>query len=92
MRFLRLLVWPQEVTELTEGKKRKIIGENLGFFIFELERDAAPQKNPWNISNLDFKYNWNSLLSKFKKKKLGYWTVDKAGSFKDTKFQIKDQL
>ena len=68
MRFLRLLVWPQEVTELTEGKKRKIIGENLGFFIFELERDAAPQKNPWNISNLDFKYNWNSLLSKFKKK------------------------
>ena len=31
VRFLRILVWPQEVPELTDGKKSKIIGENLEF-------------------------------------------------------------
>ena len=34
VRFLRLLVWPQEVVELTNGKERKVIVENLGFVNF----------------------------------------------------------
>ena len=34
VRFLRLIVWPQQVAELTNGKKKKITGENLGFVKF----------------------------------------------------------
>ena len=42
----------QTVAEVTDGKERKITGENS---IFELERHATPQKNSQSINNSDLK-------------------------------------
>ena len=46
VRSLKLIVWPQEVSEVTEVKMKKILDKILKLSVFDLEKCCIPQKNP----------------------------------------------
>ena len=55
VRLLRLIVWPQEVLEVTEVKVKKILDEFLKSPIFDLQNCNIPQKIPHKNRHSDLK-------------------------------------
>ena len=62
MRLLRLIVWPQEVSEVTEVKMKKNEAKILESPIFDLQKCNIPQKKPQENRHYDLKQNKRLLL------------------------------
>ena len=68
LRSLRLILWPQEVSEVTEVKMKKSKTKILESPIFDLEKCNIPQKKPQENCHYDLKQNKRLLLWKNWKK------------------------
>ena len=68
VRSLRLTVWPQEVTELTEVEMKKKSAKIVKSPIFDSQRCNIPQKKPHENCQSDLKWNYRILQWKSWKK------------------------
>ena len=55
VRSLRLIVWPQEVTEVTEVKMKKKLAKIIKSPIFDSQKRNVPQKKPHENCHSDLK-------------------------------------
>ena len=58
VRSLRLIVWPQEVTEVTEVKMKKKYAKIVKSPIFDSQKCNIPQKKPHENRHSDLKWNY----------------------------------
>ena len=81
LRSLRLIVGPQDVSEVMEVKMKKIWGEILKSPIFDLQKHNIPQKKPLKIV-IRF---WNNIRDfyhkKFEKKLISRFSPQKNCNF-----------
>ena len=81
VRSLRLIVWPQEVTEVTEVKMKKKYAKIVKSPIFDSQKCNIPQKKPHENRHSDLKWNYRVLEWKSWKKMILWFSTPKNHNF-----------
>ena len=102
VKLLRPLVWPQQPHEKTDGKDRKIIGENFRFVNFWARVACSTSKkfpeHQWSRFDLKGEILFVKVLKKIKGKNLGFvnfWARGACSTSKESsehlyfRFEIK---
>ena len=92
VRSLRLILWPQEVTEVREVKMKKKMPKIIKSTIFDSQICNIPQNKPHENCHSDFKWNYRILEWKSWKKSILWFSLSENHNFLSVSAKfLKDQ-